>query len=94
MPVDVNDAEVSEALLSLEMKSDGSVNESFKVVDEKTLPPVVHEGGREQVQVVLPGEGTICNDGIVRIPLEIKVNGSTCRFVVSIAIDHDVAESQ
>ena len=42
---------------------------------------------RERLQVVLAAEGAVCNDGAVRIPLEITLAGASRRLVVSIAIE-------
>ena len=41
----------------------------------------------ERLQVALAGEGAVCSDGAVRIPLEISLAGATRRLVVSIAIE-------
>ncbi len=89
MPETENDAEVSAALVSLEMKSDAVVNESIQVNEEKTLPTaVVHEEGDEQLlQVVMAGESAVCNDGVLRIPLKFTLSGRSRRLVISIAID-------
>lgn len=87
-PDDGDDAEVSAALLSLEMKSDGSPDESSQVIEENaSLMAVTSESGREQLHMVLAGEGAMFSDGIVRVPLEFTFAGATRRLVVSIAID-------
>ncbi|MDA8427834.1 MAG: hypothetical protein M0T70_01115 [Geobacteraceae bacterium] len=88
MPEIEDDAEVSAALVSLEMKPDAAVNESILMNEEKTLPmAVVHDEGDEPFQVVMAEEGAVCNDGVVRIPLEFTLRGNSRRLVISIAID-------
>ena len=83
-----DDPEEFAARLTHEMKSDGSVNESIQVLEEKSpLPAVEHKGGREQLQVTLAGEGAACNEGVVRVPLEFTLAGATHRLIVSIAVD-------
>lgn len=42
---------------------------------------------RERPQVALVGEGAVCSDGTLRIPLEITLAGASRRLVVSIAIE-------
>lgn len=86
------DAEVSAALLSLDKKSDELVSESLQLDKvNSSLPGVSHESGPEQLQVVLAGAGAICNDGVVRVPLEFTLGGTTRRLVVSISIDQVTA---
>jgi len=41
----------------------------------------------ERLQVTLAGEGVVCSDGAMRIPLEISLAGASRRLVVSIAIE-------
>jgi hypothetical protein len=41
------------------------------------------------LQVALAGEGAVCREGAVRIPLEITVGGESRRLVVSIAIEQE-----
>jgi len=85
---DEDDAEVSAALHSLEMKNGGALAESIQVIEENVSSmTVVPEGGQGQLQVVLAGEGTMFSDGVVRVPLELTIAGATRRLVVSIAID-------
>jgi len=45
------------------------------------------EVDREGLQVALAGEGVVCSDGALRIPLEITQAGVSRRLVVSIAIE-------
>jgi signal recognition particle receptor subunit beta len=40
-----------------------------------------------KLHVDLAGEATVCNDGVVRIPLEFTVDGASRRLVVSIAFE-------
>jgi len=48
----------------------------------------VGEGdGGQCLQVALAGEAAVCTEGAVRIPLEIRLGGTTRRLVVSIAIE-------
>jgi signal recognition particle receptor subunit beta len=86
--VDRADTEEPDALLSLGEKEDGAADGSVQVMDNtSSLAALAHDGGN-QLQVVLTGEGVSCNDGIIRVPLEFAHGGSTCRLVVSIAVDH------
>jgi signal recognition particle receptor subunit beta len=49
------------------------------------------EGGDrcQDLQVTLAGEGAICAEGGVRIPLEITLGGASHRLIVSIAIEQE-----
>ena len=47
----------------------------------------VKGGGAAAVQVAVAGAGAECGGGVVRIPLDITLEGSTRRLVVSIAIE-------
>lgn len=83
-----DDAEVSAALLSLEIKSDQSLREVLQVIEEESTESVTaDEEERGQLKVVLAGEGALCDNGIVRVPLEFTLGGETRRLIVSIAID-------
>src|SRR5512133_1023101 len=87
-PENRDDAEVAAALLSLEMNNDRPLDESIEAIEESTsFFAVEHGGGREQLHVVVAGEGASCSDGVVRLPLEFTLAGATRRLVVSIAID-------
>lgn len=60
------------------------------IAEEPFLPAAEQVGGDdgcEHLQVALAGEGATCGEGTVRIPLEIKLGGTTRRLVVSIAIE-------
>lgn len=43
----------------------------------------------EGLQVALAGEGAVCSEGTVRVPLEITLGGAARRLVVSIAIEQE-----
>lgn len=45
------------------------------------------EADLERLQVALAGEGAVCSDGTLRIPLEITLAGALRRLVVTIAIE-------
>jgi signal recognition particle receptor subunit beta len=87
IPEGVDEAEVTAALLSLDMEADRPQEESVQVVEEPIALPAGFESGRDQLQVALAVGGAVCTDGIVRVPLEIMLCGETRRLVVSIAID-------
>jgi signal recognition particle receptor subunit beta len=88
LPESGDDEEVTAALVSLDRNSGETGNEVIKESDEKnSLPLVTNDGVSEQLQVVLGDEGAKCSGGVVRIPLEFTLAGSTRRLVVSIAID-------
>jgi signal recognition particle receptor subunit beta len=55
--------------------------------DTAVKPSAGPEEERELLQVVLVGEGAVCREGVVRVPLEFTLAGTTRRLVVSIAID-------
>jgi hypothetical protein len=87
--VDRADTEASVALLPLGEKEDGVADGSVQAIDNtSSLAELVHAGGN-QLQVVLTGEGVSCSDGVIRVPLEFAQGGSTCRLVVSIAVNHE-----
>lgn len=88
MPEAGDDAEVTAALLSLDMKSESQVNKSIQVAEEKgSLPVVAHGGDFDQLRVVLAGDGVVFNEGVVRVPLEFSLGGAKRRLVMTIAID-------
>jgi signal recognition particle receptor subunit beta len=83
-----DDAEVAAALHSLEIQADRKQEESIQLlVDSTPLPAVQHAAAGEQPQVVLADEGALCNEGVVRVPLEIRLGGIVRRLVVSIALE-------
>jgi hypothetical protein len=84
----LGDTDEFTARLSGDKDSAGSVNEPVQVHEDTTVKPSLGQGGgREMLQVVLAGEGADCHDGVVRIPLEFTLAGTTRRLIVSIAID-------
>jgi signal recognition particle receptor subunit beta len=88
LPEEGCDTEVSAALLSLDMKSERPEHELIQVIEEQSaLSAVMSENRRDRLQIALAGEGALCNEGIVKIPLEFTLGGETRRLVVSIAID-------
>jgi hypothetical protein len=85
----VDDTDVSATLLPLEIEPETLTCEPVQGVEEKSLLSTVKsEGGIEQLQVALSGDGAVCNGGVVRVPLDVTLGGATRRLVVSIAIDH------
>ncbi len=85
-----DDAEVSAALNTLETTSVRPLNNAIEreEVQVSSAVPVV-EVRAELLQVVLAGAGAVCTDGVVRVPLEFTLGGTTRRLVVSIALDHE-----
>jgi signal recognition particle receptor subunit beta len=84
----LEDTEEFTALLAGDKDSAGSVNESIQVHEDTAVKPSAGpEEERELLQVVLAGEGAVCHEGVVRVPLEFTFAGTTRRLVVSIAID-------
>jgi signal recognition particle receptor subunit beta len=57
------------------------------VVADQQDNPVACRDLRNQIRVGLAGNGATCQDGIIRIPLELALGGETRRLVISVAID-------
>jgi len=86
--VEMDDAEVSAVLPSREEDVYESAHASVPGIEEKSMGTAgSSEDDGKQFQVVMAGEGASFSGGIVRVPLEFTHAGSTCRLVLSIAID-------
>jgi signal recognition particle receptor subunit beta len=83
------DPEGSAALLLPEDKSDDLRNKTIQVLEEKSSLQLVVSDSTESLKVVLAGEGAVCSEGVVRVPLEFMLGGEKRRLVVSIAIGQD-----
>jgi signal recognition particle receptor subunit beta len=76
-----DDAEVSAALLSLDMSADRPLEE------KSSLSKIEQTGDGNQLCVRLAVEGIACSEGIISVPLEVMLGGLTRRLVVSVAIE-------
>jgi signal recognition particle receptor subunit beta len=56
---------------------------------EEPFAPAADDDRYERLRVVLAGEGAVCRDGAVRIPLEISLGGVSRRLVVSIELEQE-----
>lgn len=85
------DADQSSALIPLEPEERSMTPGTVQsITEELSLPAERREEGEdacERLQVSLAGEGAVCSEGAVRIPLEITLGGTSRRLVVSIAIE-------
>jgi hypothetical protein len=84
-----DDGEVTAALAALDREPLRPEQELSRTVDAIELLPEAAEGGCERPRIEIAAEGASCWDGVVRVPLELTLAGSTRRLVLSIAIDQE-----
>jgi hypothetical protein len=87
-----------------EGSDDGEVSAALAVLDRETVRPVYEvsaddataselpvaaSGEYGNLRIEITAEGASCREGVVRVPLEMTLAGSTRRLVLSIAIDQE-----